>query len=104
MSPIFSIIAWLLKCYVPDLISFTPKRNEEFLILGEINKWVPMSAKRVYGISFEEDDVTINLRGGSNENVAFAYMIGGKLTNVDCKLSDAGSAVLSVKWGACPIQ
>lgn len=54
-----------------------------------------VSSKRISRIQITVDDVTIDIYGGSEEEVKFTYIYDNKLINVTCVLSNAGTSRLS---------
>ena len=71
------------------------------MLYGELNKWVPMSPKRVTRITVASDDLVVTLTGGAMEIVTFTYAVGGQMYNTDCVMSAAGTATLSVANRRC---
>ena len=66
------------------------------VIFGEMNKWVPMSPKRVLSISWTNETVTVPLWGAVNETFDFWYILGSKVDMVTCMLSLNGSAIFKM--------
>lgn len=61
----------MLSClfYLNKLFSFILFRGKELILLGELDKWVQMSSKRVSRIHTAVDGVAIDLSGASGEVV-----------------------------------
>ena len=87
---------------------FLIDRSEEFVVYGELAKWVPVSPQRVAHIETLHDanrttcDIAVYLRGGAYEHVTF--FVGkryGPATSIDCILSSFGTAKLSVTKATC---
>lgn len=85
-------------------------RSEEFVIYGELAKWVPVSPQRVPRIAtvqrWEQTDyiadVEVHLRGQPYEHVTFT--VGrrhGPPVNIDCVMSREGAGRLSVARETC---
>ena len=71
------------------------------LLLGETSKWVPMSPKRVSGITLTTHDIQVTLNGGARENVKFMVLYGESVIEFYCQMSKAGTALLSVASSTC---
>ena len=85
-------------------------RSEEFVIYGELDKWVPVSPQRINRISTvhtkdssgEFADVEVHLRGGPYEKVTFSVgRHNEQLVAVSCVMSMDGVAKLSIVRAAC---
>ena len=82
----------------------TPKiklQDKELVLLGELDKWVPMSSKRISDIAIGTSNVEITINGGVWEKVMFTYIYDGQSFSVSCVMSSAGSAVLSIIGNKC---
>lgn len=66
------------------------------VIFGQMDKWVPMSPKRVLSISWTNETVIAPLQGAANETFDFWYILGSKMDMVTCRLSSNGSAVFKM--------
>ena len=105
-----------------------PVLSSGIAVLGDVSKWVPMSAQRIVAMTEWDSGVSITLSGGAGEAVSIAYatysqqkrksqaagvrgMFAGlaqavvevaesvgdwQLQQVDCVLSAAGSAVVTI--------
>lgn len=70
--------------------------GDELITIGEIAKFVPMSAKRFSNIRFNDNDFLIDVRGAPNERISF--YIFSKLLNmvkISCVLPQSGSGTIS---------
>ena len=66
------------------------------VIFGEMDKWVPMSPKRVLSISWTNETVIAPLQGAANETFDFWYILGSKMDMVTCRVSSNGSAIFKM--------
>ena len=66
------------------------------VIFGEMDKWVPVSPKRVLSISWTNETVTAPLKGATNETFDFWYMLGSKADMVTCTLNSTGAATFKM--------
>ncbi|CAH1786227.1 unnamed protein product [Owenia fusiformis] len=77
----------------------------EYLILGELEKWVPVSSKRVTDITYTEDDIVVTLTGAPKEAVKFWFYDVNQSTNIGymCTLDMMGMEKVSLfgKVGKC---
>ena len=71
------------------------------LLLGETSKWVPMSPKRVSGITLTTRDIQVTLNGGAWEKVKFMVLYGESVIEFYCQMSEAGTAILSLASNSC---
>jgi len=74
------------------------------VLAGELDKWVPMSPKRVTKIQVEDiqaAELYVSLTGAPNEKVLFSYTLNGNFITVPCLLSSAGSASIGVVKQQC---
>jgi hypothetical protein len=79
--------------------------SSSWTILGELSKWVPMSPQRVTDISTTATGFSISLRGAAREAVEMWFADSDdRLVKVDCQLSDAGSAIVSMPDARCSFQ
>lgn len=77
-------------------------RNESVIVLGEVNKFVPMSPQRIFSFSLESDDIVIVLSGATGEQVQFSISyLPSKVTVIKCAIGDSGHATLSVANRKC---
>jgi len=77
-------------------------------ILGELNKWVPMSAQRVVYVQVRATGITVGLQGAPAELITFAFTWGASNTVVfsECVLNGEGRMylVLGIRgnWDCTP--
>ena len=57
-------------------------------LLGELNKWVPVSASRFSQIGVDGDDLVATCMGSAGETVKVSFAKGGKVTTVSCTFTD----------------
>lgn len=75
--------------------------GEELLLLGELTKYVPVSPQRILNIQWDTADFTLQIRGAAGERVTLTYLLGSQRSEVTCIVSEAGTAVLSIRDGRC---
>ena len=76
--------------YILSLRAHTIHRGMwALIILGELNKWVPMSRQRVTSVALGEPAVNIEITGASLELVSLTYSTDGVNTRVVRKRLDA---------------
>jgi len=68
-----------------------------------VDKWVPMSPRRIAEIKVTSSDLEVYLVGAAAESVNFFYAINGNIGNTTCILSEDGRAVLFVSAGKCEV-
>ena len=73
------------------------------ILLGELNKVVPVSEARFSNIVINGDDVTINVNGVPTETVPVTVysMSTNRLQVVNCVISPSGMNVLSLTINSC---
>lgn len=79
---------------------FSNFRSKDVCILGEVDKWVPLSPQRIRAIS-TGSDIIMSLAGSPGENLRIAFTENGKLQFVQCTLDSAGTATLRYVSGVC---
>lgn len=57
----------------------------DVIVLGESDKWVPISMQRVQLIVTTTDSLMLYVNGSINETVVFYFFINNISTNVTCK-------------------
>jgi len=87
-------------CYYVSAPTLNIAGNEVELV-GELDKWVPMSPHRVTHIDISSSEVGIHLSGGAEESVVFSTALNGVLQSTTCVLSPAGHARLLVLAQTC---
>ncbi|KAI8505567.1 hypothetical protein Bbelb_167560 [Branchiostoma belcheri] len=76
--------------------------NQTAMIIGETDKWVPMSPQRVKNILMYGNNVVLSLTGAPGETVTMAFTVGVKgLVEISCVLSEAGTATLNLNKETC---
>lgn len=66
-------------------------------MLGELEKWVPMSALRVLSIRLTSTALTLTLGGQPGERIAFSYLLDQHLVNVTVTPDSAGCAAVHIQ-------
>ncbi|XP_064616875.1 uncharacterized protein LOC135480876 [Liolophura sinensis] len=74
--------------------------SKEVCILGEVDKWVPLSPQRIRTIS-TGSDIIMSLAGSPEEKLRLAFIENGKLRFMQCTLDSAGTATLRYMSGLC---
>ncbi|KAH3797073.1 uncharacterized protein LOC127837128 [Dreissena polymorpha] len=65
-------------------------------ILGELDKWVPVSPQRVQDITWTDDTVTAPLMGAPKEQFDFWFILGSKENKVICVIGVDGTATFKM--------
>ena len=65
-------------------------------LLGELDKWVPMSPQRILNLNWTNDAIVAGLQGAPNESFDMWYVLKGKVDSVTCKIDRSGSGSLKV--------
>ena len=92
-----------------------PVLSNGLVVLGDVSKWVPMSAQRIVSMTEWSGGVIIQLSGGANEAVTISYavqeqpkqqwvhkgrgvraVLAWSVMSVDCVLSAAGSGTVTI--------
>jgi len=75
------------------------------VILGELNKWTPVSTGRVKSISSTPTSVSIALAGEYNEKVSFSFVNNNVMPlaaiTFSCIIPTTGRITLTVPSGVC---
>lgn len=79
---------------------FCLNRKSQVVILGEIGKWVPLSTQRVRNVSYGSD-VTLTLKGSTNEEVTMFFMVDEHVTSITCMIGASGVARLYLNAKLC---
>ncbi|XP_033764085.1 uncharacterized protein LOC117345186 [Pecten maximus] len=70
-------------------------------VLGEINKWVPMSPQRVNLVVRGETTVDVVVMGEPYEELEMSFLINSRVMNYVCRLGPSGQATFSTSVGGC---
>ena len=60
-----------------------------------------MSPKRVKIIQWDDNDLTVHLKGAARERVQFMYTLDSVLGHFDCMMSESGTARISFYRQEC---
>lgn len=71
------------------------------LLLGELDKQVPMSPQRVSALSLDPDDIRITFVGPPGEEVLFSVWFNDMLMTFGCVITEFGSSQLSLLNKSC---
>ncbi|KAK6194942.1 hypothetical protein SNE40_000471 [Patella caerulea] len=74
----------------------TDNRGREILILGELDKWIPMAINRVTTV-FMGDDVSLSVVGAPRETIHLTILINGKRDVYSITTDDKGHGHLSIE-------
>ncbi|CAH1277104.1 Hypp9481 [Branchiostoma lanceolatum] len=81
---------------------FLTLQNQTAMIIGETDKWVPVSPQRVKNILMFDSNLELSLAGAPGETVTMSFMVGAKgLVEIKCVLNEAGTATLNLNKEAC---
>ncbi|XP_067661779.1 uncharacterized protein [Haliotis asinina] len=67
--------------------------NKEVLIMGELDKWIPMSRQRVLNVTVS-DVITINMVGAKQEKVEMWFSVNGNMGALAIDVNNDGEATL----------
>lgn len=59
------------------------------MILGEQQKWVPMSPQRISSINHSPSSLVIGLDGVPGENVEFSFFINQSFKKLECNFGNS---------------
>lgn len=70
-------------------------------LLGELDKFVPISPQRVSDISITTNDIKIELKGETGEKVTFTVWYNGTYNEYLCIIGKDSSATISLLRNVC---
>jgi hypothetical protein len=70
-----------------------PKSGASFL--GELGKWVPISATRVTSVADDSTGLTVGVVGEPSERIELAFAKSGAVSSTMCTISADGTATAS---------
>ena len=76
-------------------------RQRQLIILGEMDKLVPVSPRRVSSLTISEADIQLTLKGSPGETLSFLMKLDDALLDFTCVISGEGGATISVADGSC---
>lgn len=103
----------LPKCNRADfgLWHVAPVFSNGWVLMGEMDKFVPISEQRIRSMSVDDTSVTIVLRGAAFEEVTIAFWkpsstatsdrAPGEVVKYKCDLATMGVSTLTVPAGSC---
>jgi hypothetical protein len=95
----------LLACGVDDfqLWHTAPVHASGWAFLGELTKYVPVSAIRVASVSVMGTDLLVHVTGEAGEAVPLTFweQATGQVTTLSCVLGAAGEATAAMPYGTC---
>ncbi|KAK3600158.1 hypothetical protein CHS0354_012281 [Potamilus streckersoni] len=83
------------------LYHLTPQLPNSAYVLGELDKWVPISPQRVSEIEVTTDDVHVKMMGVPGEAFDFWYIYKNETYTAKCLINPEGSAVFIMRYGTC---
>ncbi|XP_059175515.1 uncharacterized protein LOC131955424 [Physella acuta] len=83
--------------------------HTKVILLGELDKWVPMSSKRFRAVAVSDDDVTVELTVNARETVTFNYVTDNDpVRTVVCDNSQssrpADVTIISIAKSSCTLK
>lgn len=86
-----------------NLIHAAPVHSNNYVFLGEPEKWVPIAVARVKTVEASSSDIRVVISGDGGEIVTlvFAHADSYELTLVKCTLPAHGSATVSLASKSC---
>lgn len=85
---------------IKDVFPCHFRQEDKVAVLGEINKWVPVSPWRVKKLSFS-DDVTMKVAGEAGENVTMSYLVNDQIVNITCTVDMMDTIIIGLKDKTC---
>lgn len=71
-------------------------------LMGETDKWVPVSEQRIVAIlPIQDTDIVLTVAGGRGETVRISYLLDGTLQIVTCTFKLTSSLMLSISNKSC---
>ncbi|XP_078489098.1 uncharacterized protein LOC100181073 isoform X2 [Ciona intestinalis] len=94
------------KCGVKDfqlwhLSPVVSMGNSTLVILGEREKWVPVSSRRITGVEMKDGNFLIDLQGKPTEVITMDFLLDTNLVSVSCTVPDSGTTRVSVHSKTC---
>lgn len=85
------------------LIISVCRSGHNTVILGELNKWVPMSPQRVRDISLIGDDIQLHLMGAVGEKVTMTFgdPVSKTWVHISCVIPEDGTTTMSYQKQMC---
>jgi len=71
-------------------------RNHTIALLGDMDKWVPMSEQRVVSVWKHNTSLAVTLRGQPAEAIQFWYLLDGEVKTVIGEADDKGCVTLKI--------
>ena len=85
------------RLYNDFTLTFDLFSGNEVIVLGELEKWVPMSARRVINIRLTSTALTLTLGGQPGEQIVFSYLLNQQVVNVTVTADSAGCAAVHIQ-------
>ena len=77
---------------------FPACRGKEVVLMGELTKWVPMSAERVVRVEVG-DAITVYTRGMPEEKVYMWFHVDGTLQSLEHRIGADGTGLIEYELG-----
>jgi hypothetical protein len=92
-------------CKETDFIIWhtAPVFSNGWALLGELNKYMPVSDVRVSNVEVSGEEVSVGVVGEAGELVPLTFynQPSGNVTTVQCTLGASGHATVVMPWGTC---
>ncbi|KAJ8299957.1 hypothetical protein KUTeg_021476 [Tegillarca granosa] len=76
------------------------RKEDKVAVLGELNKWVPVSPWRIKKLTYS-DDVAMKVAGEAGENVTMSYMVNDQIVNITCTVDMMDTIIIGLKDKSC---
>ncbi|XP_077969877.1 uncharacterized protein LOC120331113 [Styela clava] len=70
-------------------------------ILGQRNKWVPVSTQRIKNVEHKENDLLVDIEGMPGEAVQFGFSVNQFVEFVNCNIPSTGKARINLNTLTC---
>ena len=70
-------------------------------LLGELDKVVPVSTKRIQSIDVGDDDIRINVSGVEGETIDIWFYVGTVFKKIPCAIGSQRTAMISLAAKTC---
>ncbi|KAJ8299900.1 hypothetical protein KUTeg_021419 [Tegillarca granosa] len=93
-------MAVMLGFWMAPYLKIICRKEDKVAVLGELNKWVPVSPWRIKKLSYS-DDVAMKVAGEAGENVTMSYMVNDQIVNITCTVDMMDTIIIGLKDKSC---
>lgn len=76
-------------------------RSDKFVILGELDKWVPISPQRLRDVIYVGKVPFLVLEGATGEKINYTFLQNDEKFSVECMIPESGAVRLDVRKRKC---